>query len=113
MVIKDRVQTDDRSMGYDLLKENGYPDGAPRREGFDENDDPYQSLPRMVARIDESWEQIHRLGLERNAVELLTLGYTAIAPERIGPPEFIEAYCDCQFRVWRTGSLCWGRGSSR
>ena len=90
MVIKDRVEKDVARSAYDLLAENGYPKGAPMRDGFDEFDDPYQSLPDFVARLDDAWDEINRLGLQRQAVELQTLGYTTIEPERIAPPEFME-----------------------
>ena len=74
---------------YDLLAENGYPDGAPMRDGFDEDDD-VQSLPAFVERLDKAWDEVIRLGLGRHAIELQTFGYTVIEPELIGPPEFIQ-----------------------
>ena len=63
---------------------------APIPSEFDEDDDPYLSLPAYVERLDDAWGEVTRLGLERHALELLTLGFTAIEPERIGPPEFTQ-----------------------
>ena len=85
MVVKDVALPE-----FDRLSEYGYADGAPIPDGFDENDDPYLSLPAYVERLDEAWDDINRLGLQRQAVELQTLGYTHITPELVGPPEFQE-----------------------
>ena len=98
MVVKDVAQSGPR-LDDERLAENGYPKGAPIPEGFDETDDPYVSLPAYVERLDESWAEIVRLGLERQAVELQTFGYTAIEPERIGPPEFTQEVLDAVLDV--------------
>ena len=92
MVVKDvtRPAVDDERRPLERLADNGYPMGAPIPDGFDEHDDPYLSLPAYVDRLDGVWNEITRLGLERQALELQTLGFTAIEPERIGPPEFTE-----------------------
>ena len=83
MVLKDGARP-----AFDPLAESGHPDDAPMRDGFDENDDPSQSLPAFVGRLDEAWDEIARLGLQRHAVEVQTLGYTVLEPKRIGPPKF-------------------------
>jgi ectoine hydroxylase-related dioxygenase (phytanoyl-CoA dioxygenase family) len=87
MVVKDVTKL---APTAEKLAGAGYPTGAPIPEGFDEHDDPYLSLPAFVDRIDEAKDEVTRLGLERQAFELHTLGYTKIEPERIGPPEFIQ-----------------------
>ena len=85
MVVKDVARAP-----LERLSEHGYPNGAPIPEGFDEHDDPYLSIPAYVERIDEAWNDIVRLGLERHALELQTLGLTALEPELVGPPEFTQ-----------------------
>ncbi len=92
MVIKDvaRPGLDEEQRPLERLAEHGYPRGAVIPDDFDEDDDPYLSLPGYVERIDEAWNEINRLGLQRHALELQTLGFTSIEPERIGPPEFTQ-----------------------
>ncbi len=92
MVVKDIAQpaVGDEKPRFDRLSENGYPNGAPIPPDFDEDDDPYVSLPAFVDRVDDAWDEINRLGLQRHALELLALGYTVLEPERIGPPEFTQ-----------------------
>ncbi|MGE4322715.1 MAG: phytanoyl-CoA dioxygenase family protein [Sphingobium sp.] len=46
------------------------------------------SLPQAAAAI---WEEIVRLGLERNIAELEVLGYTIIPPDRAAPAGFTDA----------------------
>lgn len=38
--------------------------------------------------------EIARLGLEHNAWELDTHGYTVLAPDQVGPPEFARVLLD-------------------
>jgi ectoine hydroxylase-related dioxygenase (phytanoyl-CoA dioxygenase family) len=92
MVVKDAARSGvggDRTQ-LERLADAGYEKGAQIPEGFDEHDDPYLSIPAYVDRLDEAWEDVKRLGLERHALELQTLGFTAVEPDLIGPPEFIQ-----------------------
>ena len=85
MVVKDVAASE-----FELLAQNGYPNGVPIGDGFDEDDDSSQSLSTFVAGLDEAWGAVARLGLQRHAVEIQTLGYTVIKPEHIGSSKFTQ-----------------------
>jgi hypothetical protein len=62
--------------------------GGNRFAGFLLGDDGAERMARAAR--DRVFAEIERLGLIANVGELEMKGYTALTPERVGPPEFIE-----------------------
>ncbi len=62
--------------------------GGKRFAGFLLNDDGAERMARAAR--DRVFAEIERLGLIANVGELEMKGYTALTPEQVGPPEFIE-----------------------
>jgi ectoine hydroxylase-related dioxygenase (phytanoyl-CoA dioxygenase family) len=56
----------------------------------------YESVPylAMMRRVEKLFPELQRLGLERHIAELHMYGYTVVPPEKIAPPEYIQAVLD-------------------
>jgi hypothetical protein len=52
------------------------------------------------------WQEIRRLGLEENIVELETQGLTVVPPEQSAPAEFIERLCAATIRFIEAQDGC-------
>jgi ectoine hydroxylase-related dioxygenase (phytanoyl-CoA dioxygenase family) len=63
-------------------------DGGNRFAGFLLNDDSAERMARAAR--DRVFAEIGRLDLIANVGELEMKGYTALTPEQVGPPEFID-----------------------
>jgi hypothetical protein len=76
--------TDLNSLPADSVAE----DDGKRFAGFLLNDDGAERMARAAR--DRVFAEVEALGLIANVGELEMRGYTALTPEQVGPPEFIE-----------------------